>query len=130
MKNQALFLAIFWSGHALACAPSLDDRELVAETVSPLKGYAEISPYRLSQPFDIDLTLCGDGLEAIDRIEVDAIMPAHQHGMNYVPLVKETGPGEFSISRMVFHMPGNWQVHVTVFGEDDPYHFTLDVEAR
>lgn len=130
MRPLALFLAVFWTGQALACAPNQDDRELIPETETSLKGYVAIAPYSLSQPFDMELSLCGDGLEAIERVEVDAIMPAHQHGMNYEPRVEPKGAGEFSVSGMVFHMPGDWQVQVTVLGGGDRHHFTLDVEAR
>ena len=48
------------------------------------------------------------------RIEADADMPAHRHGMVRVPRVTKTGPGEFRVDGMMMHMPGYWQLYVDV----------------
>ncbi|WP_175500634.1 FixH family protein [Litoreibacter janthinus] len=84
----------------------------------------------VSQTFVMQLAFCGEEAEAVKRVSIDAIMPAHQHGMNYTPVVNPSTDGQFSVSGMVFHMPGSWQVQVTVFGEGEPRFFTLDVEIK
>lgn len=130
MKYFAVLLSIFWATQALACADDENAQEMIAETATPLRAYANLAPGALSQPFDMQLRFCGDNIDAIERVEVEAIMPAHQHGMNYTPIVKALGPGRFSVSGMVFHMPGTWQVRLAVFGDVEPMFFSLEVVAR
>ena len=73
----------------------------------------------LNEPFSIDVKLYRPDTGArIDdseiRIEADADMPAHRHGMVRVPRVTKTGPGEFRVDGMMMHMPGYWQLYVDV----------------
>ena len=42
-------------------------------------------------------------------ISVSATMPAHKHGMNYLPTVKVSSPGRFLAEGYMFHMPGAWR---------------------
>ncbi len=42
------------------------------------------------------------------ELVVDAGMPQHRHGMNVVPEVVELEPGEYRVSGLLFHMPGDW----------------------
>ncbi len=47
---------------------------------------------------------------AIDRVKVDAWMPAHRHGMNYAPTLTGTAEGPWRAEGLLFHMPGAWQL--------------------
>jgi len=42
-------------------------------------------------------------------LRVDARMPAHGHGMNYVAKVKAFGAGRYQADGLLFHMPGRWE---------------------
>ena len=43
-------------------------------------------------------------------IRIDATMPAHGHGMNYLPVVSEVADGRFVADGLLFHMPGDWEL--------------------
>jgi cytochrome c peroxidase len=44
-------------------------------------------------------------------------MPAHRHGMNYVPTVKRLRPGRWRAAGLMLHMPGEWELVFTLEGE-------------
>ncbi|MDB4838055.1 FixH family protein [Marinomonas sp.] len=48
------------------------------------------------------------------KIKADAIMPAHNHGMNYQPRFTVEEPGQFKGTGFVFHMPGVWRLRLTL----------------
>ncbi|WP_170363799.1 hypothetical protein [Ruegeria arenilitoris] len=41
-------------------------------------------------------------------------MPAHRHGLNYVPEVSALGDGMFRVDDLLFHMPGLWELQADV----------------
>ncbi len=63
-------------------------------------------------PFAIVFALCPrDGAAVpIDRVRVDAWMPAHRHGMNYAPTLSGGPDGPMRAEGLLFHMPGAWQL--------------------
>lgn len=89
---------------------------------------SEAGHYRLAFQPDIDpltinrmhgwtlfLTDAGGRPLADARIEVSGGMPAHDHGLPSVPRVTEAlGRGRYRLEGMRFHMPGVWEVIVTV----------------
>jgi hypothetical protein len=61
---------------------------------------------------------------------VDAEMPHHGHGMNFVPTVKRKGGDTFVGEGLLFHMPGRWVLAIDV-GEDgvrERVQWDVDVE--
>lgn len=94
----------------------------VALTTNPAK-------IKVGEPFSVDIGLCGED-SGIDRLAIDATMPAHRHGMNYTPSVVAKGQGHYQANGMLFHMPGRWEVVVTVFGGATPRRLTLDMDIR
>jgi hypothetical protein len=66
----------------------------------------------VGRPFAIEFVLClrGGAPAAIDRVKVDAWMPAHRHGMNYAPALSGAPGGPMRAEGLLFHMPGAWQV--------------------
>ncbi len=48
------------------------------------------------------------------RVEVDAAMPEHGHGMNLTPRVIDAGGGQYLADGMLLHMPGYWEIYVDV----------------
>lgn len=51
-------------------------------------------------------------------LRVDATMPAHGHGMNYLPVVSQVDEGRFVAEGLLFHMPGEWELLFDLDGGD------------
>lgn len=115
MKTFAILAGLLWATEMMACGGEVDEMRLIPEVAGSIEGYAKLGGIGLSEPFDLDLTFCGGDAQAIRRIEVSAIMPAHQHGMNYAPLIVPKEDGQFKVSNMLFHMHGEWELQVSVF---------------
>ncbi|MCA3178483.1 MAG: hypothetical protein INH05_06800 [Burkholderiales bacterium] len=100
-----------------AAGPSCD-RAAAAPTDRRIAGDALDVAWRVSlapavgRPFAIEFALCprGGASAAIDRVKVDAWMPAHRHGMNYAPTLSGAPGGPMRAEGLLFHMPGAWQV--------------------
>lgn len=60
---------------------------------------------------------------------VDAEMPHHGHGMNFVPEVTG-GDGAWVATGLLFHMPGRWEVAIDVVhnGVTERAQWTVEVE--
>ena len=112
----------------VACVPEGEAFALVSEDGDSTEAFAVMGAQRLSQPFEFELQFCGG--DAIERLDVAAIMPAHQHGMNYEPVVKPLSEGRFLVSGMVFHMPGHWEVQISAYGADQTRFYTLDQHIK
>jgi hypothetical protein len=125
--------SLFAATSAYACAPE-GAIELSSKSDTPFQAYAGLGFETISKPFEIDLYFCGEETESIDRIKVDAIMPAHQHGMNYTPQISRLEPGVYQITDMFFHMPGMWELQVSTQSASEAnktsHLFTLDITAR
>jgi hypothetical protein len=71
----------------------------------------------LNKVFDLDVTVhkAADHKPAEGvKLAVNATMPAHHHGMNVKPVVKPVDAGNWLVSGMLFHMPGNWQITLDI----------------
>ncbi|SMX32714.1 hypothetical protein RUA8715_00015 [Ruegeria arenilitoris] len=66
----------------------------------------------LAKPFSVLISVCGEA--TAHEMHVDAIMPAHQHGLNYAPEVSPLGDGKFRVDDLLFHMPGLWELQADV----------------
>ncbi len=67
----------------------------------------------LNEPFNLRVSLPG-GPDSVDSLAVDAIMPAHRHGMLRAPRIRVLGDdeeGSFMVEGMLFHMTGLWELH-------------------
>ena len=67
--------------------------------------------------FVVDVAACARSGPPPQRLQVDAQMPAHRHGMNYRPTVKALGPGRWRAEGLLFHMAGQWEFVFVVEGE-------------
>ena len=81
----------------------------------------------LNAPFDATVAVCSQQKPLPSRITIDAIMPAHKHGMNYEPKIAEIDRGHYEVKNLVFHMPGIWRFEVTAYENKKPFRFTHDV---
>lgn len=85
-------------------------------------------PVAIGEPFEIEIALCG---ESVERVSVDATMPAHKHGMNYKPDVTEIEAGSrYTADGLFFHMPGQWQITIDIYGGSGGERFMMDVPAK
>src|SRR5688572_15177849 len=72
-------------------------------------------PVPMNQLFDLMITIVPkSAAAATTKVEVDARMPAHGHGMNRVPKVTRLPEGTLKAEGMLFHMPGHWELYVDI----------------
>jgi hypothetical protein len=64
---------------------------------------------KVGELFSLQAEVCPQDGTRVTGLKVDAGMPAHKHGMNYQPRVSNTGPGRYTATGLMFHMPGQWQ---------------------
>ncbi|MBL8879854.1 MAG: FixH family protein, partial [Phycisphaerales bacterium] len=93
-------------------AKSDDGRYELSYSTSP-------DPLPLNEMFSIEVALLDTSTGAPPAapdlaLTVDARMPEHQHGMNVTPKVENLGDGRFKVSRMLFHMPGYWELYFDI----------------
>lgn len=100
---------------SLACTPALEGARLES------RGYVlvfRIESLSVARHFSAEIAACAkSGAPAPENLKVDAHMPAHRHGMNYVPSIKRLGPGRWLAEGLMLHMPGEWELVFTLQGE-------------
>ena len=57
-------------------------------------------------------------------------MPEHRHGMNYKPEISAMGDGLYEGRGFLFHMPGRWEITVSVYSDAEPSHLKFDFEVK
>jgi YtkA-like len=75
-------------------------------------------PIPLNEQFDLDVTVTFASDLPVDddvEVDVDARMPAHNHGMNTEPVITKVAAGSFHVDGMNLHMPGEWELYVDVY---------------
>lgn len=99
---------------AQGCVAELPGGKTIESAQSRL-AYRTLPPkIVIGSHFAMEVVVCARGAEAIDGLQVDAVMPEHRHGMNYRPAAKALGGGRYRIEGMMFHMPGRWDLHFDV----------------
>lgn len=101
---------MIWSSAAVACEAT--GQRMNSDAQNAPEVYLAVDEIPLAQPFSILVSVCDE--TAVRQLHVDAIMPAHRHGMNYTPKVTALGGGAFRVDDMLFHMPGLWELQVDV----------------
>lgn len=114
------------SGAAVACEAT--GQRMGSEIQNAPAVQVTVNEIPLAQPFSILLTVCSE--IAVSDMRVDAIMPAHQHGMNYLPVVTAKGDGVFRVDDMLFHMPGMWELQVDVEYNGQSVSYTFDIALK
>lgn len=98
-----------------ACGDALGPGTLVAS--SPRFDVAfrpDPAPIAVSKHFALDVVVCAKSSAAATGLAVDAQMPAHRHGMNYLPTVAARGGGRYRAEGLLLHMPGAWEFRFDV----------------
>lgn len=100
------------------CATSLWGNEIVSDRGTYVVNYTSIpDPIPLNEVFELRVevrernkTMLATGLS----LDVDAGMPAHNHGMFTRPEIEQLDDGSFRVTAMLFHMPGEWRITFVV----------------
>jgi len=119
-------------GFALACEAGADWQPMVPEKPGGVSASVGLDRAHvvIGQPFEVRLAFCSKAGEPVQRVEVDAIMPLHKHGMNYRPSVTRTGPQRYDAGNLVFHMPGDWRIRVLTHRADTVQAFWFDLVVK
>ncbi len=136
MKRALLIVSVFFMlapGPAFAevCGAPDSWRTLSPEGDTRFKGALSVGSEmpKVGSPFDVELKVCNSGNHTVDRLAVDATMPAHKHGMNYQPLLNKTAYGSYKATGFLFHMRGVWQITVSVYSNGKPTHLSVDIDV-
>lgn len=101
-----------------ACTTKSDTRSQLSQTGNLILSWTPVpAPLPFNQLFDLDVEWIGsDGSppDASTTLSIDAQMPAHGHGMQTLPQVTVTGPGQATVKGMKFHMEGIWELRFTL----------------
>ncbi len=134
LRASALALAViaFAAPAHADCAAGDGALRLEAPGGAPFAVTVKTRPgtVAVGEPFAADIAVCGKEGAKAERIAVDATMPAHNHGMNYVPEVKDLGGGRYQAEGLLFHMPGTWRVEVSVYADGKPHRLSRDVQVE
>ena len=82
----------------------------------------------LNEPFSLRLRVEPSPPEL--RVDVDARMPEHFHGMNRIPRVTRAPDGSFFAEGLLFHMPGLWELHIDLHQGPRSERAQLDVTLK
>lgn len=88
----------------------------------------------LDRHFELEIALCGGVPGAAPgtaaAVKVDALMPAHRHGMNYRSTTGPAGEGRFLAQGLLFHMPGQWRLVFDIDQGGQRLRLTDDITVR
>ncbi len=114
-----------------ACVPGESTAIKINE--SPMMYIEPVADMKVSEQFSVLVTVCGDDLTDAS-LTLDAMMPAHGHGMNYSPqyqVVAQTDElMKVRVDGLVLHMPGNWQWVVEMKSGDSKSRHQHDFSIR
>lgn len=136
MIRAAVFLLSLISSMQSVLACDIPEGWLPMTPTADTKHTLWIRPddeaYRQGQRFGADIMACADNkIILAEDVSIDAIMPAHRHGMNYLP---ELSPDEqtnlLRVSGLFFHMPGEWQITVTLDLSGKPERHSLTITVQ
>jgi YtkA-like len=129
-----LAVAIGASAHgADECAAALDTAEPLSAQADGARVLFVPRPavVPVGRHFQIHFVVClGDAVRSDARVQVDADMPAHRHGMNYRAAVSTLAGGVQRAEGLMFHMPGTWRVIFDVALDGRTLRATRELEVR
>ena len=84
---------------------------------STLDVFSQLNPVVINRIHSWELVLTGADESPVTGAEISVTggMPDHDHGLPTLPVVtRETSPGRYLLEGVRFHMPGRWQLTVTI----------------
>ena len=147
MENRVLFSAAFvvmcffaesYAFVASECEAGNGWHAMISETAETAEKSADIviidldaDEIVLGKPFSFQLRLCTDEEVKPDRVVANATMPAHKHGMNYTPtVVFDKDTNSYKAEDFVFHMPGEWEISLSMYTGETASHYTRTVTIQ
>lgn len=124
MRSLACVMLLGASG-AWACPAPDTALPLTSDDPGAPPAYAVLAPPPLSAPFALEVGLCTS--QTVSEIGFDAVMPAHQHGMNFRVDIEGLGANLFVVRNVVFHMPGLWEMQVDAQLGDARYSYSAEI---
>ena len=127
-------MSLFIASLQLVSLPLLACDFANGERVSPGDGLMlhyriKSPPLTVAQHFSMQFLLCRDEtVLAVEGFKLDALMPAHGHGMNYQASIDLLDDGLVEASGLLFHMPGQWRVTVNLIYDGVARQARLDIE--
>lgn len=126
--HRIAFLFVLLSAQlANACPELTDARPLSPADAAAPAAFVTFESPPISAPFEMTIEFCGDASERIEAMAFDAVMPAHQHGMNYRAEVADERAQSFRVSNIVFHMPGLWELRIDAKTAGQTFAYTGEV---
>ncbi|MEP0072262.1 MAG: hypothetical protein ABJE79_06130 [Marinomonas sp.] len=120
------FLLFISSQYSLAC--SLPENGYITLTDKDVSIAIRWSKdLTVGQPFELQVLSCKGEQPFTGDVSASAIMPAHNHGMNYRPSFVLEKPGQYKGSGFLFHMFGVWRLRLSFVSDGQKYHFEHDV---
>ena len=114
MQRIPWFFALL-AGATITLSGCLPESEPQKQTVGPfVVSYATTpAPVPLNEPFNVRVNVVDTHSQPVTNvtIRVNATMPTHGHGMNVAP-THTAFPGGVTAQGLLFHMPGQWELHV------------------
>jgi hypothetical protein len=112
VKTAILLGLVFFTSVSDACFLRGGNRFQINDQTVLYARFSDSAPL-LSEHFSLYLLICkNDQPWSPTTIKVDAVMPAHAHGMNYRPEITRVDPGRYEVDGLLLHMPGHWQFDV------------------
>lgn len=138
VRHRGIIIVLVSGCITVAAVAAPADNRVPGETRATHKGLYRITveaptsiPTNRFQAWSIAVT-AADGKPLTETaLAVSASMPQHGHGMLVQPRVsRQPGSGKFLVEGLKFHMPGYWEVKLTVTatGQTDDLMFALDLQ--
>ena len=124
---KAAFLFIFLNSQALLACALPQEGYILLEDKGMKIAIHWPDDITVGHPFELDVMVCHNEKPFTGSVTATAIMPAHNHGMNYRPSFEMTQPGKYLGSGFLFHMFGIWRLQLNVFSDEQKYTFEHDI---
>jgi hypothetical protein len=124
-------VACFASAAAATCPETASGFARLASAEAEIAYRWQPAEPKVGQFFAVEVIACRAPAPAgTGRIEVDAQMPEHGHGMNYRPAAAQAGPGHFRFSGLMLHMPGRWRLTYDILQGDRRTRLSQELTLR
>jgi hypothetical protein len=127
-KISVIILVFQSSSYALACSIP-DDADVTIEEDGLTVGisWQQDTPPIVGEIFELNIIACQESEPFVGQIKASAVMPAHNHGMNYQPNITMKSPGQYIGTGFVFHMLGTWRLKLNFFSDERRYNIEHDL---
>lgn len=138
LHRGIIIVLVSWCITVAAVAAPAADNRVPGEARVTHKGLYRITveaptpvPTNRFQAWSIAVTAADGKPLSEAALAVSASMPQHGHGMLVQPRVsRQPGSGKFRVEGLKFHMPGYWEMNLTVTtaGRTDDLMIALDLQ--